>query len=149
MAELALHGGQKTKRKAFPVWPKYDENEKNALLEVLESRVWWRTPGTRTVAFEKEFAQFHGAKHGVAVTNGTAALEVVMSGLELKPGDEVIIPDFTFVATASAVVLRQNSATAKSNPRNNVTSWSPSSRRRVGDLSFHLLNVVDIKGVRA
>ena len=104
MAELALHGGEKSKRKAFPVWPQYDENEKNALLQVLESRVWWRTPGTRTLAFEEEFAQFHGAKHGIAVTNGTAALEVVMSGLGIGPGDEVIIPDFTFVATASAVL---------------------------------------------
>jgi dTDP-4-amino-4,6-dideoxygalactose transaminase len=104
MPELALNGGKKTKQKAFPVWPQYDEKEKNALQDVLESRVWWRTPGTRTLAFEREFAQFHGAKHGVAVTNGTAALEVAMSGLGIKPGDEVIIPDFTFVATASAVL---------------------------------------------
>jgi dTDP-4-amino-4,6-dideoxygalactose transaminase len=104
MAELALNGGKKTKQKAFPVWPQYDEKENNALQDVLESRVWWRTPGTRTLAFEREFAQFHGAKHGVAVTNGTAALEVAMSALGIKAGDEVIIPDFTFVATASAVL---------------------------------------------
>ncbi len=104
MAELALKGGKKTKQKAFPVWPQYDEKEKKALGDVLESRVWWKTPGTRTLAFEGEFAQFHGAKHGIAVTNGTAALEVVMSGLGIKAGDEVILPDFTFVATASAVL---------------------------------------------
>src|SRR5271170_7327076 len=104
MAELALNGGKKTKQKAFPVWPQYDEKEKKALDDVLESRVWWRTPGTRTLAFERAFAQFHGAKHGIAVTNGTAALEVAMSGLEIKAGDEVILPDFTFVATASAVL---------------------------------------------
>lgn len=104
MAELALKGGIKTKQKAFPVWPLYDEKERKALIEVLESRVWWRTPGTRTLEFEKEFARFHGAKHGIAVTNGTAALEVTMSGLGIGPGDEVIVPDYTFVATPSAVL---------------------------------------------
>lgn len=104
MTNLALNGGKKTKEKEFPVWPQYDDKEKRALQEVLESRIWWRTPGTKTLAFEKEFAHFHGAKHGLAVTNGTAALEVVMSGLGIKPGDEVIVPDYTFVATASAVL---------------------------------------------
>ena len=104
MAELAVQGGKKSKQKPFPVWPQYDEAERKALTEVLESRVWWRTPGTRTLAFEQEFAKFHGAKHGLAVTNGTAALEVTMSALGIGPGDEVILPDFTFVATASAVL---------------------------------------------
>jgi len=104
MSELALNGGTRTKRKAFPVWPQYDQRERKALDEVLESRIWWRTPGTRTLQFEKEFAEFHGAKHGIAVTNGTAALEVTLSGLGIGPGDEVIVPDFTFVATASAVL---------------------------------------------
>ena len=104
MSELALNGGTRTKRKAFPVWPQYDQRERKALDEVLESRIWWRTPGTRTLQFEEEFAEFHGAKHGIAVTNGTAALEVTLSGLGIGPGDEVIVPDFTFVATASAVL---------------------------------------------
>jgi 3-amino-5-hydroxybenzoate synthase len=104
MAELALNGGKRTKQKPFPEWPQFDEKEKQALQEVLESRVWWRTPGTKTLEFEKAFARFHGAKHGIAVTNGTAALEVAISALGIGPGDEVIIPDFTFVATASAVL---------------------------------------------
>jgi dTDP-4-amino-4,6-dideoxygalactose transaminase len=104
MAELALMGGKKAKHKAFPLWPKFDDQERQALQEVLESRIWWRTPGTKTLKFEQEFARFHGAKHGIAVTNGTAALEVTMSALGIGPGDEVIVPDFTFVATASAVL---------------------------------------------
>lgn len=104
MAELALTGGRKTKKKAFPIWPQYDERERKAIEEVLESRVWWRTPGTKTLHFENDFAKYHGAKHGIAVTNGTAALEVTMSALGIGPGDEVILPDFTFVATASAVL---------------------------------------------
>ena len=105
MAELALFGGSKTKQKPFPLWPQYDDNERRALNEVLESRVWWRTPGTKTLEFEKAFAEYHGARHGIAVTNGTAALEVTMAALDIGPGDEVIVPDFTFMATASAVLF--------------------------------------------
>jgi dTDP-4-amino-4,6-dideoxygalactose transaminase len=104
MGELALTGGKKAKGKRFPSWPCHDDAERKALQEVLDSGVWWRTPGTRTLAFEQEFAKFHGAKHGLAVTNGTAALEVTMSAIGIVPGDEVIIPDYTFVATASAVL---------------------------------------------
>ncbi|HTM36614.1 MAG TPA: DegT/DnrJ/EryC1/StrS family aminotransferase [Terriglobales bacterium] len=105
MSQLALFGGQKAKTKAFPPWPVYDEGERRAVIDVLESRIWWRTPGTKTLEFEGAFAAFHGAKHAVAVTNGTAALEVLMAALGVGPGDEVIVPDFTFVATASAVLF--------------------------------------------
>ncbi len=103
--KLALLGGEKVKKTSFPEWPQYDENERQALQEVLESRVWWRTPGTRTLEFEKEFAAYHQARHGIAVTNGTAAIEVTLAALGIGPGDEVIVPDFTFVATASAVLF--------------------------------------------
>src|SRR5436309_8910913 len=105
MPELALLGGAKSKRKPFPEWPQFDANERRALMEVLESRTRWRTPGTRTLEFEQGFAKFHGARHGFAVTNGTAALEVTMAALGITAGDEVILPNFTFVATASAVLF--------------------------------------------
>ena len=105
MSELALLGGTKAKTKPFPVWPQFDELERHAVTEVLESRVWWRTPGTKTLEFERAFAKFHGAPHGIAITNGTAALEVVVAALGVGPGDEVIVPNFTFVATASAVLM--------------------------------------------
>ena len=105
MSALALLGGEKAKSKPFPIWPHYDEAEERALKQVLESRIWWRTPGSKTLEFEQAFAKFHGARHGIAVTNGTAALEVAMAGLGIGAGDEVILPDFTFVATASAVLF--------------------------------------------
>lgn len=105
MSELALFGGKRTKQRPFPLWPQYDDRERRALEEVLASRVWWRTPGTRTLEFERAFAEYHGARHGIAVTNGTAALEVTMAALDMGPGDEVIVPDFTFIATASAVLF--------------------------------------------
>jgi dTDP-4-amino-4,6-dideoxygalactose transaminase len=104
METLAILGGEKAKRTPFPLWPQYDEHEEEAVLSVLHSRVWWRTPGTRTRQFEQEFAAYHHARHGIACTNGTAALEIAMAALEIGLGDEVIIPDYTFVATASAVL---------------------------------------------
>lgn len=105
MAELALLGGKQTKTKPFPKWPHFDDLERKAVLDVLESAVWWRTPGTKTLQFEQDFARFHGAKHGIAITNGTHALEVVMAALDIGPGDEIIVPDSTFVATAGAVLF--------------------------------------------
>jgi dTDP-4-amino-4,6-dideoxygalactose transaminase len=105
MDELALFGGASAKKSPFPAWPQYDDRERQALQEVLDSNVWWRTPGTKTLEFEQAFAKYQGAKHGIAVTNGTAALEVTLAALEIGPGDEVIVPDFTFVATASAVLF--------------------------------------------
>ena len=104
MDKLALFGGSPVKKFAFPTWPQYDERERRALLGVLDSEVWWRTPGTQTLKFEQEFAGYQGARHGIAVTNGTAVLEVALSALGVGPGDEVIVPNFTFVATASAVL---------------------------------------------
>jgi dTDP-4-amino-4,6-dideoxygalactose transaminase len=105
MASLALLGGTAAKKKPFPPWPFYDQKELDALREVLESRIWWRTPGTQTKAFEEEFASYQGAAYGVAVTNGTHALEIVLQALGIKRGDEVIVPDYTFVATAGAVLF--------------------------------------------
>jgi dTDP-4-amino-4,6-dideoxygalactose transaminase len=104
MDNLAILGGEPTKKTEWPAWPEFDENERKALMNVLKSRIWWRTPGKWTLNFETDFARYHQAKHGVAVTNGTAALEVSLVALGIGAGDEVIIPDFTFVATASAVL---------------------------------------------
>jgi dTDP-4-amino-4,6-dideoxygalactose transaminase len=105
MEKLALLGGEPVKSAPFAPWPRYDDHERQALLSVLESRNWWRTPGTQTALFEQEFAAYQQAKYGIAVTNGTAALEVALAALGVGPGDEVIVPDFTFFATASAVLF--------------------------------------------
>ena len=105
MDKLALLGGEAVKRNPFAPWPRFDDHERKALTDVLESRTWWRTPGTQTAQFEQEFAAYQQAKYGVAVTNGTAALEVALAAIGIGAGDEVIVPDFTFVATASAVLF--------------------------------------------
>ena len=105
MKKLAILGGSPAKTTPFPNWPVYDEKEEMILMEVLHSGVWWRTPGTKTLEFEQKFAAYHQAKHGIACTNGTAALEMAMAGLGIGLGDEVIVPDYTFVASASAVLF--------------------------------------------
>jgi dTDP-4-amino-4,6-dideoxygalactose transaminase len=105
MEKLAVLGGEPVKRSPFAPWPRFDDHERQALLEVLESRTWWRTPGIQTTKFEQEFAAYQQAKYGIAVTNGTAALEVALAALGIGPGEEVIVPDFTFIATASAVLF--------------------------------------------
>lgn len=79
----------------------FDSEEEAAVLEVVKSR--WLTMGAMTQAFEEEFAAYTGARHAIAVANGTAALHLACMVVGLKPGDEVIVPSLTFVATANAI----------------------------------------------
>ena len=102
--ELAINGGRMAKRKPFPDWPVYDDREMAALTGVLESRQWWRGNGMQAVQFEQEFAAYHNTRHAMAVTNGTHALELVLAALDIGRGDEVIVPAFTFISTATAVL---------------------------------------------
>src|SRR5262249_4713612 len=67
----------------------------------LHSDRWWYVEGEQGKLLEQEFAAFHDAKYGVACTNGTAALEIALRALGVGCGDEVIVPPYTFVATAS------------------------------------------------
>jgi dTDP-4-amino-4,6-dideoxygalactose transaminase len=79
----------------------FDSREEAAVLEVLKSR--WLTMGAVTQAFEEESSSYVGARHAIAVANGTAALHLACLGVGLGPGDEVIVPSLTFVATANAI----------------------------------------------
>jgi dTDP-4-amino-4,6-dideoxygalactose transaminase len=80
----------------------FGKEEKEAVQRVLEKG--WLAMGEETQKFEEEFASFLGAKHGIAVTNGTASLHLACLALGLEPGSEVIVPSLTFVATANAVL---------------------------------------------
>ena len=79
----------------------FGPEEKGAVQAVLESG--WLTMGEVTHQFEQEFMAYTGAKHAFAVSNATVALHMACAALDLKPGDEVIVPSLTFVATANAV----------------------------------------------
>lgn len=80
----------------------FGPEEDQAVLDVLHSK--WLTMGAVTQAFEQEFAAYHGAKHAIAVSNATQALHLACLALGIGPGDEVIVPALTFVATANAVL---------------------------------------------
>lgn len=77
-----------------------DERDRDAVDQVLRSG--WLTMGPRTEEFEQRFAEHLGVKHAVAVSSGTAALHLALLGAGVEPGDEVIVPAITFVATANA-----------------------------------------------
>ncbi|NDJ85674.1 MAG: DegT/DnrJ/EryC1/StrS family aminotransferase [Chloroflexi bacterium] len=82
--------------------PFIGQEEKQAVLDVLESGQL--VQGAKVEAFEKAFAEYHGAAHGIATTNGTTALMASMMAHDIEPGDEIIIPAFSFFATASCIL---------------------------------------------
>jgi dTDP-4-amino-4,6-dideoxygalactose transaminase len=104
VAELALHGGRPVRTVPFPPWPAFDHRERSRLLAVLESRQWWSTEGTATREFEEAWGAFHGTPPAVACTNGTHAIELLLSAVGVGEGDEVVVPAWSFLATASAVL---------------------------------------------
>ena len=103
--KLAVDGGAPVRTTPFPAWPVFDQREVDALTDVLNSGHWGCTSGTRVKRFEQDFAKFCGAEHGICLTSGTSALEVALWAVGVQPGDEVIVPPYTFIATASAVVM--------------------------------------------
>ena len=86
----------------FPEWPQHGDAEREGLLRTLESGNWWRMTGSEVENFEQEFADYHGAPHALAVTNGTHALELALEVLGAGPGTEVIVPGFTFISSSQA-----------------------------------------------
>ena len=96
-------------KKDIPEWPFYDESEIKVLSDVVKSRNWWGgfpgdQQGENVWKFQEEFARFQEAKHCIAVCNGTVAIESALMALNIGIGDEVIVSDYTFVASASAIV---------------------------------------------
>jgi dTDP-4-amino-4,6-dideoxygalactose transaminase len=111
MAKLAINGGEPVVKKPLgKPWPIFGEEEQKAIQQVLESGKWWRGSYEKAEEswvgrFEDTFATYQHAKHGIAVTNGTQALECALKAAGVEAGDEVIVPALTFVASADAVAL--------------------------------------------
>jgi dTDP-4-amino-4,6-dideoxygalactose transaminase len=105
MSELALHGGTPVRTAPYPSWPTHDGRERDLLLEVLDSGQWWSTQGTKVHEFEDAWGALHGTGPAVAVTNGSHAIEAALLATGVGEGDEVIVPAWTFVATAASVLM--------------------------------------------
>jgi len=105
MSKLAINGGEKVRTKPWPEWPVWDEREIKALEEVIRSGHWGRLyEGSKVEKFEKAFAAYQDAKFGIAVTSGTAALTVALKAAGIDVSDEVIVPAYTFIATATCAL---------------------------------------------
>src|SRR5688572_26622309 len=101
---LALLGGSPVRAKPFARWPIFGEAEEQRLLRTLRSGDWGRLDGDEVSQFEHRFAAMHGCRHAVAVANGTVALRIALLAAGIRAGAEVIVPPYTFVATATAVL---------------------------------------------
>ncbi|RKY00610.1 MAG: DegT/DnrJ/EryC1/StrS family aminotransferase [Spirochaetes bacterium] len=102
--KLAIDGGEKAVKNKLQGWPQFDQKAIDAVVEVLRSGKVNYWTGSKGMEFEKKFAEWQGSKYAIAVTNGTAALHVALSALGIGPGDEVIVPSYTFIATSFSVV---------------------------------------------
>src|SRR5512134_3083127 len=113
-AKLAIHGGTPTKQRpdppTYPGGMSVDEEEEQAVLDVLRRKRLYRWHGpegeggvSRVAELEKAFAAFMGVRYAQAVTSGTAALTCGLHAIGAGPGDEVIVPAYTWIASAAAV----------------------------------------------
>jgi dTDP-4-amino-4,6-dideoxygalactose transaminase len=104
--QLAVSGGAPVRQARFAPWPSFGQAETDAVVSVLQSgkvNYWTGEEGKR---FEAEFAGAVECEHAIALANGSVALELALYALQIGPGDEVIVPSRTFVASASCVVIR-------------------------------------------
>jgi len=107
VGKLAITGGKPLRKKPLPQWPIATKTEAAALNDVLESTQWGGQPfpGKHATAFAVKFAQVHTAKYGQCVNTGTVAIQAALKAIGIKPGDEVIVPAYTWEGTVGPVLL--------------------------------------------
>jgi dTDP-4-amino-4,6-dideoxygalactose transaminase len=106
MGKLAILGGKPVRKKSFAAWPVFGREERQALNRVLGSRNWggYPFPNRHAESFARRFAQAHGARYGLAVANGTVAIEIALKAAGIGPGDEVIVPAYTWEGTVGPIL---------------------------------------------
>src|SRR5215471_18595517 len=106
MSKLAILGGGPIRKKTFSPWPQYTQSDVARIVSVVESRHWggFPVPSRFGGEFANRFADLHGAKYGLCLANGTIALFAAVQALDLKFGDEIIVPAYTWDGTAIAVL---------------------------------------------
>ena len=102
--KLAIDGGRRAVRDQLPHWPAFAEPGIKAVEEVLRSGKVNYWTGRKGMEFEQKFAAWQGSRYAVSVANGTAALHVGLTALGIGPGDEVIVPSYTFIASSFSIV---------------------------------------------
>lgn len=105
MDKLALNGGAPIRRKAFPSWPIFDDLERKLIMEVVDSGKWGGVERNKLEEFEQKFAEFQNAKYAISVNNGTIAITAALLAAGVGAGDEVIMPPYTFIATATGPLM--------------------------------------------
>ena len=102
--DLAINGGIKSVTTSFP-WPLYEDTDVRAVAQAAQSGQWGNPDcGGLVAKFEKEFAAYCGTRYALTCVNGSVALRLALIASGVKPGDEVIIPPYTFIATATIVI---------------------------------------------
>jgi dTDP-4-amino-4,6-dideoxygalactose transaminase len=105
MAEkLAIEGGPKAVTNKLAGWPQFDDKAVTAVKEVLKSGKVNYWTGPKGMEFERKFAEWQGSKYAISASSGTAALHIALSALGIGPGDEVIVPSYTFIASSFSIV---------------------------------------------
>lgn len=104
-ASPALLGGEPVRKTGFPGWPRVNARDEQAVGAVVKSGRWFRGGAEEVGHFESAYAAMMGAKHCLAVANGTSALVTSLAALGVGPGDEVIVPPYTFIATVNSVMV--------------------------------------------
>ena len=104
MSELAILGGPMTRTEPYPAWPVWDQRDVDAVVEVVKSGRWggYPFPGPKTEELAKKFSELQGGGYAVPMINGTVTMEVACRAADIGWGDEVIVPAYTFQATAAA-----------------------------------------------
>ena len=114
LKNLALFGGKKTREKPFPKHPQITDEEKQAVIEVLDSGNLstfvasageFFLGGKKIREFESKFATYIGTKYAVAFNSASSALHAAVASVGVKPGEEVIVPPYTFTSTATSVLM--------------------------------------------
>lgn len=101
---LAIQGGTPVRTAPWPKWPVWDETDVQAVADVVRSEGWFSGNGSKNKEFAEFYARAHNAKYAVPVCNGTLAIEVALRAAGVQAGDEVVMPPYTFIATAAATV---------------------------------------------
>lgn len=102
--KLAIDGGPKVVTNELAGWPQFDETAIGAVESVLRSGKVNYWTGPKGMEFEKQFARWQGSKFAVSTGSGTSALHVALAALGIGPGDEVIVPSYTFIASSFSIV---------------------------------------------